>query len=459
MKAKPNVAEGVLKPMTSGGIRGLAGHSVMLKQSLHLGVAAICHAGLAVLMAWYVIARIGVSVESDAFFASGALPQFVFALLSTTLVPVLVPLLALRDDNQFRVDAWSFLSLTTALFLVIALVMGVTSFLWVPWIVPGFSLAGKALTLHLTKIQLASMVLNAMIVILWALHHARQRFLWVELSGSLANVAGFAFLIVTLPRFGIVAAAWNTVFYNSLKLIFLLPILGGWRRPTWHWSVIREAWQRWKPLLPAHVYLRTDPLLNRFLASLTGAGSLSLLYVAQQIYASILLLVGKAVAAPMTPKLAIEARENNSGVYRRTYYSRLSLMLVVTCCGCLLLAAAAPAFKLLSGHGGITPDNVRALWLIMMALAGTLVGGALGQVTAGAYYAAGNTRTPTKISTILYSFFIPLKIASFFRYGMLGLAVTMSAYSLTNFLVQFLALRSRVRIGEETPIPVPSSVG
>jgi len=51
--------------------------------------------------------------------------------------------------------------------------------------------------------------------------------------------------------------------------------------------------------------LRTDPLLDRFLASMTGAGSLSLLYVAQQNYASILLLLGKAVAAPMTPKLAL----------------------------------------------------------------------------------------------------------------------------------------------------------
>ena len=96
MKAKINFADAILSRVASRGSRGLATHSVMLKQSLHLGAAATCHAGLAVLMAWYVVARIGVNVESDAFFASTALPQFVFAVLSTTLVPVLVPLLTRR---------------------------------------------------------------------------------------------------------------------------------------------------------------------------------------------------------------------------------------------------------------------------------------------------------------------------------------------------------------------------
>jgi putative peptidoglycan lipid II flippase len=458
MKAKRDLAEGFLNRFATRGVQGLATHSPMLRQSAYLGVVAIFHAGLAVLMAWYVIARIGVNVESDAFFASSALTQFVFVLLTTTLVPVLVPLLAIGDDKQFHDDVWSFFALTAAVFLVIAIALGVTSHIWIPWIVPGFSLAGKSLTLQLTRIQLVSMVLNAMIVMLWAAHHARHRFLWVEVSGCLANLGGLVFLMLMLRRFGISAAAWNTVFCNGLKLLLLLPILGHWRRPVWNSSAVREAWRRLKPLLPGHVYLRTDSLLDRFLASMTGAGSLSLLYVAQQVYASILLLLGKAVAAPMTPKLAIEASENNPHVYRRTYYSRLGLMLLVTLSGCLLLAGATPIFTLLIGHGGITPGNVRALWLIMIALAGSFVGGALAQVTAGAFYATGNTKTPTKFSVVVYSFFIPLKIAAFFRYGILGLAITMSAYSLTNFLVQFFALGPRLRrtVGQ-TPNAIPGA--
>ncbi len=448
----------MLNRITNRGVPGLAAHSPMLKQSAHLGLLAIGHAGLAVLMAWYVIARIGVNIESDAFFASGALTQFVFVLLTTTLVPVLVPLLAVGDDKQFHGDVWSFFSLTAALFFIIAIALGITSHIWVPWIVPGFSVAGKSLTLQLTRIQLVSMFLNAIIVTLWAAHHARHRFVWVELSGSLANLCGLIFLMLMLPRIGISAAAWNTVFCNGLKLIFLLPILGHWRRPVWSSAALSEAWRRFKPLLPGHVYLRTDSLLDRFLASMTGAGSLSLLYVAQQVYASILLLLSKAVAAPMTPKLAIEARQNNLHIYRRTYYSRLGLVLLVTLSGCLLLAGALPIFRLLIGHGGITPGNLHSLWLIMIALTGTFVGGALAQVTAGAFYATGNTKTPTKLSVVVYSFFIPLKIAAFFKYGILGLAITMSAYSLTNLVVQLFALGWRVRLTEKQTLVAVTSV-
>src|ERR687884_1528040 len=115
--------------------------------------------------------------------------------------------------------------------------------LWVPLLVPGFSAEGKALTVGLTKIQVLSMVLNAGIVALWAAQHARRRFVWVELSGALANLAGLLFLVWALPRFGVTAAAWNAVFYNALKLAFLLPVLGRWRTPRSPSPSAKEAWR------------------------------------------------------------------------------------------------------------------------------------------------------------------------------------------------------------------------
>src|SRR5205085_5792037 len=151
----------------------------------------------------------------------------------------------------------------------------------------------------------------------------------VELSAALANVAGVLFLVLAIPRFGIWAAAMNIVFFNGLKLALLLPILGrnGW--PRLRSPAVREAWQRLKPVLPGQVYLRTDPVLDRFLTSLTGAGTLSLLHVAQQIYASVILLLGKAVIAPMAPKLAVEARAGKWDSYRRTYQTRFWLLLTI----------------------------------------------------------------------------------------------------------------------------------
>ncbi|HEV2707312.1 MAG TPA: lipid II flippase MurJ [Pyrinomonadaceae bacterium] len=420
-------------------------YSFLFKQGLNLGALAVCNAALAVLSAWYIVTRTGINFETDAFFASGALPQLTFLFLSTTLLPVLVPLLATRNAQRLREDAWVFFLLVTTLFGLVGLLLYVSCSVWVPLLVPGFTDEGKSLTIVLTKIQVVSMVLNAGIVTLWAAEHARQRFVWVELSGLLANLAGMLFLVYALPRFGIRAAAWNTVFYNSLKLLFLLPTLGRWQRPVWRSSTLKEAWRLYKPFLPAQAYLRAEPLLDRFLTSMNGAGVLSLLYVAQQIYGNIALVMSKAVVAPVVPKLAVEAGEEEWRDYRRTYRQRLLLIALLTCAGgLLLLAFGVPALRLTIGHAGVTAENVYTLWLVMIALAGAFAGSVSGQVASGAFYAAGNTKTPTKVSALIYTLYLPLKIMVFLSYGLIGLAVTVSAYFIANFLIQFFMLEREV---------------
>lgn len=80
-------------------------------------------------------------------------------------------------------------------------------------------------------------------------------------------------------------------------------------------------------------------------------------------------------------------------------------------------------------------------------MAGVLAGTLWSQVTAGAYYAIGNTKTPSKISVTVFSLYLPLKVFAFFAYGVLGIAVTMSAYMLTTAAVQLLFLERNINGG------------
>src|SRR5215207_2642102 len=136
----------------------------LFTQSASLAALSAGNAVLAVLMSWYVVAHVGVGAQTDAFFASTVITQLVFILLTATLLPVLVPLLATQRDTEFRDHVWSFFSLTGAIFIVIAVVLYLSANAWIPWIVPGFSASAKTLTANLTRIQLVSMVLNALIV-------------------------------------------------------------------------------------------------------------------------------------------------------------------------------------------------------------------------------------------------------------------------------------------------------
>ena len=410
-------------------------------RGLTLAGLAICNAVLAILMPWYVVTRLGVGIETDSFFASGALPQLIFLVASFSLTQVLVPLLATEDEKTFRRDAWGFFLGVTAFFSLLAMLLGVTANYWVPLLVPGFSDEAKLLTVSLSRIQLLARIGNASVAVLWSVYYAREKFIWAELSPVLANVLSLIFLFWTLPSYGIAAAAWAAVLNLVLKVALLMPFLGRWQWPQWDSYAMKEAWRRVKPFLFGQTYSRTDPLIDRFLTSMTVAGNLSLLYIGQQIYSAINLIIIKAISAPTVPRLAIAAKSGAWPLFRRTYRERLLWMAGISLAVCLtLLIFGEPLLHLLIGHGGITAQNVRVLWWIMLALLGTLLGGTAGQVTAASFYAMGDTRTPTTLFIGTFTIYIPVKVLVFLHYGLIGLAVATSVHLIVNFLLQFFIL-------------------
>jgi len=210
---------------------------------------------------------------------------------------------------------------------------------------------------------------------------------------------------------------------------------------------MKEAWRRIKPFLLGQTYAKSDPLIDRFLTSLTTAGNLSLLYIGQQLYSSINLITTKAISTPSVPRLALAAKFGEWSNFRRIYRQRLFWMLGITIAAAVgLFATGEPLLRLMIGHGGITAQNVHTLWWIMVALSGVLIGGAAGQVISGAFYAIGDTRTPTVLFIGTFTVYVPIKILAFLRYGVIGLAVVTSAHLVVNFLLQLAVLeRTAVR--------------
>lgn len=400
---------------------------------------------LAVLVPWYIVTRLGVGVETDAFFASGALPQVVFLVVSSSLMQVLVPLLATEDEETFRRDAWGFFLIVTGIFSLLAVPLFVLAGYWVPRIVPGFSDQTKLLTVGLSRIQLLSMVGNASVAVLWSVHYARQKFIWAELSPVFANALSLGFLFWTLPRYGIVAAAWTTVLNLSLKLVFLLPILGRWQWPQWNSNAMKEAWRRMKPFVLGQAYAKSEPMVDRFLTSMTIAGHLSLFYIGQQIYSVINLVITKASSAPIAPRLAIAAKSGEWTSFRHIYRHQLLWMAALTLCACITLVFfGEPLLHVMIGHGGITAQNVRLLWWIMLALIGMMIGGTAGQLIAVAFYAMGDTKTPSILIILTYTIYVPIKLLVFLRYGLIGLSIAASVYLVFNFLLQLVILEKRM---------------
>lgn len=414
-----------------------------MKQTLTLAALASANILLSLLFQWYVITQLGVGIETDALFAGMALPTLILSVVSTSLTHVLVPLLSTETERTFRQNAWGFFLGISAIFTMLALVLFITAAYWVPWLVPGFSQAGQALTVSLTRIQLVSMIFTASVSVLWSIYHARQKFIWVEISTFLSSLISLLLLIKILAIYGIVGAAMLIVLRTGLQIVWLLPGLGRWQWPDWNSPAMREAWRRIRPLLIGTSYYRTDLLVDRFLASMAPAGGLSLLYMGQQIYGVANVVAEKAIAGPMVPLLAIQAGAAKWPEFRRSYQKRLLAMGGLTGLGyIILLVAGERILNLLIGHGGVTKDNVHLLWLIMIALVGVFIAGAMGAVTSKTFYAMGDTRTPTRLGIWTYTLCLPLKILAFHYYGLIGLSVSISVFVFVNVVLQILMLEN-----------------
>jgi putative peptidoglycan lipid II flippase len=421
-----------------------------MKLRVALALAAGTAMGLAFLMQWMVVALVGPGLSTDALFAALAIPQLLLAVVNQSLIHVLVPLLASSDRESVRRDTWSFLLLVSLVFGGIALPLWLLAPFWSPLLFPG--LAGPevvGLLVQLARIQLLAMVMSAASGVLMAAHHARSRFLQVEFVNIGVSAVLLLLLYLAIPHFGITAAAWLMVFRPFLQVVLLLPEFGAPVAVDLRSANVRTAWERIRPLLAGNSYYKLDPLLDRTFSSLAPAGGLSLLYLGQQFYAAANTVLNKAVAVPLVPQLSRFAASHDWISFRRAYRRSFGAVGFFTVTSFVsLLVVGRPLLELLIGRGGLTHENVDMLYLLMIALSGVYIGGALGQVSSAAFYAQGDTRTPTRIGIITFTGYVPLKIAAFFLAGLPGLAASTSGFVVINVLLQHFVLERRLAEAE-----------
>lgn len=415
-------------------------------QPINLALLAASNILLTFAYQWYVLTRIGPGASTDALFAGMMVPQLILAIVSTSLTQVMVPILAVTSGERLPHVAWTIVQGLSMLFGLLTILLMLAAPLWVPFTVPGFDDATTALAVHLTRIQLWSLVFTVLVGVEVSAHQARGHFLRAEASPILASAVGFGFLVWMLPRYGVAAVAWATVLRSVLQVVLLLRGLGPYQVPRWREPAVGQAWRRIRPLLTGSLYFKSDVFLDRFLASMAPAGTLSLYYLAQQAYASGLMVLTKAFSAPAIPLLARQAREGEWEGFRRVNRRR-SLLLAGASTLILALVAVAgrPALTLVFGHGEFSPDRVQRLWGLLLALGGVWIGSALGQVSSTSFYAKGDTRTPMRIGVVGFTVAILLKLVGFFRFGIYGLAIAASVYYMLNAMVLSVALQRHVR--------------
>jgi putative peptidoglycan lipid II flippase len=429
----------------------------LVRPPVPIALAAAAHLTVTFGYHWLPVVEFGVGSATDALFVSAVIPQVVIGVVTTSLTSVLTPELSTVTTRvEFRTKAWTFGH------IVFVVAGGLTALLygsapvWVPWLAPGFETEQQIFVLHLVRIQLLGAFVTMLLAVTWSAAYARGRFVWVETSGALAGALGLVVAWLTVTPYGVAAVAWALVLRSVLHVVLLLPSLGPYILPT-RCAVGADVWRRLLPLIGGAVYYKADPVLERMLASFALAGHLSLFHLAQQLYGVVNQVLTRAVINPIMPALARQAAQGRWSAFRRLVTRRLVLCIVLLGAVWVAILVIGRPLMLAILHPWLTPDQIALLHTVLVLLAGVWFGGAAGQVFTVAFYAGGNTATPTLTGMVGFTVLIPVKIAAFWAGGVPGLAAATSLHLLATAVAHHVLLwrdvARRVR-AHKLPLPV-----
>ncbi len=419
---------------------------MIARRSAVLATSGFATIAISFLTQWFLLTEFGATRQLDAYFAALTVPVMLIYVLGEPLFRVAVPTLAVRDRGEFGQASWTTFLLIGVLFLVPAILMGLTARWWVALLAPGFSADDRRLVISLVHILVVGMLLQGLSGAARCVWSARDRFEFPAVVSALAALLGLMFLPWAIPRFGVFAAAWAFNLRFLVECLALIPILGTYVSQTNALATGRRLLQSSRPLMLGAAYARTDVLVDRVLSSLAPPGALSLLYFAQQILAAIGQVLNQTFVAPLGPRLATLAHSERWSVFRETL-RRTSVRLSFLVIGLAVLVpiAGQPLLSWVLSHKNMDPENVTRLMTLMYALTGLLLGDSLAYLVNNAFYAIGNTRTPAVATGVVYSILVPVKVGAFFLAGIIGVALSTSGYYLINAAVLGALLRNALR--------------
>jgi len=368
-----------------------------------------------------VLASVGVGQLTDAYFA-GQAP--VLVLLAIVQLPIQRAVLSAFTDLP---PGFRFPGLQLYCAIVGVLLIGVGVLLLIgkaalPFAYPTLSSEALDLALRVMGIQGLAVAIAAGNTVLLSGNHIAGRFVRAEVALASASLVTVAWVAITLPSLGVIAAATGQVLKAALAGASYGIMLRGqmtWRRPPW-----RSLWKIVRPLASAGLLSKLAPLVDRSIASMAASGSITLLVFAQSLYSAAVGVFDRAIVAPRLPSLKREPTwETISG---------MSVRLVVAGVGVVAALVAGLWFAALLGwaSSALPADSVDLLLGLMSLLVGLPVGTLVAPWLAASLVFLGRASVSARIMAWCFLISIPLKVAAFRLGGVHGLAFAMSCYYL-----------------------------
>jgi putative peptidoglycan lipid II flippase len=407
-----------------------------------------------------VIARtFGAGVATDAFFVAFRLPNLLRRLvaegaLSSAFIPVFTEYVTTRS----RADT---LRMLRAVAGVMALLLGSLSLLGVlaaPWIVrvmaPGFfaNPAAGELTVHLTRLMFPYLFLVGLAALVMGVLNAHRHFLLPALSPVALNIGIILGAVVIAPRLPepVIGLAVGVLLGGAGQLMLQVPWLGArgllaTPRIALGHPAVRRVLGLMAPVIVGQSATHIGTVINTIIASFLVKGSVSFLYYADRLIEFPLGVFGVAIATAVLPTLSEQAARRDKHALRETLSFSLRLATFVSMPAAVgLFVLSEPIVRVLYERGRFGPVETAGTAAAVAMYALGIVGSSTAKISAQAFFALGDTRTPVKVSVCAMAFNCTLALILAPSLGHAGLALAIAAAATLNAIALTVLLRRRL---------------
>ncbi len=374
----------------------------------------------------------GLSSELDAFNAANNIPDLIFALISGgALAIAFIPVLSEYLQKDGRPAAWELFSrianlvfLTTAALSIVVAVFAHQMVQWGFGIAPGFTPAQQSLVANLMRLNLFATLLFSLSGLVIASLQANQHFLLPAIAPSmydlgalfgvliLAPQSGYQIGPMTLPAFGmgVYGLVYGIILGSMLFLVIQIP---GLIRYQFHWTPainlnhpgVQQVLRLLAPRILTVFCIQLVFLAQDNIASRLAQGTVSALVYGWLFMQVPETLIGTALGTALLPTISEQIARQDWDSFRRSLNSAIRVILALTLPSAAILAMVIRPVVRILGFDAAGTEIV--VWTTRAYLLG-LMGHALMEVAARAFYAQQNARTPLITAGLTTTTFIIL---------------------------------------------------
>ncbi|NDY73893.1 hypothetical protein DO021_19345 [Desulfobacter hydrogenophilus] len=276
------------------------------------------NSGTGFLISFFVVIVLGANETTDALFVAMFFPIEMIRMVARRLPLVLVPVFTESYQNSDLDPEPHFLGWWMPLLLIVTMVLVFMAPILTKLMAPGLSSAGYATAVNLLRILAPSFLLFGIFGHGMSIFYYHKMILFPEIPLFAWRLTALLSLFLAGYAFGVYGYAVGLILAGCIQffVLYLKGRANGWsllsmKKPNFKWPYLKLILAGFALVVVALVLNRTSALIDRWFASLLGAGSISILFLSERLARSVPILLSTSLFTLYLPKLSSIAKQTD----------------------------------------------------------------------------------------------------------------------------------------------------